>query len=332
MSTLPWHRPAWTRLLDAYHGGRLPHALLLSGPDGIGLGEFASATAAALLCDHPGDALSPCGGCRACILVRAGNHPDILRVWPEEPGKQIRVEEVRDLIGFMQLSSQSGRHKIAIVDPAEALNRSASNTLLKTLEEPPAGSLLILSCHQPGRLPVTVRSRCQQLEIHGDGSPATVTWLQLRLGVDTETATALLVSAGGAPFRAVALAETGALPKQRELMEDLCRLRREPANPVATAQRWAAFGFPEVLIWLAEILRHAAGKRARPSVRDNLSSENGHLQQLADELDLLQLVTAYDVAVRCYQGATGPYNLNRQGLLEEFIVHWQSMGRQDRRQ
>lgn len=331
MSLLPWQQKQWARVAAAVRDGRLPHALLLAGPEGIGLSEFALQVAGALLCQQGTDAAPRCGRCRACILIRAGNHPDILRVGPEEPGKQIRVDEIRALLDFMHLSSQSGRYKAAIIEPADAMNRNAANGLLKTLEEPPAGSILMLCCHQPGRLPITIRSRCQQLDFNGDCGVTTRQWLEQRLEVDASTAATLLQRAGGAPFRAAALAENEALPKQDELIRDLCRLRQQGDNPVPLAQKWEGFGFPAVLVWLLEILRGAIVCKLMPEPPANLSSENGHLQQIADELDLSELVASYDLVLRNYQGATGPFNLNHQGLLEEFIVHWQSIAKSRRR-
>jgi len=331
MSDLPWQQKQWAQLASAAANDRLPHALLLTGPGGIGLTEFALQFAGSLLCQNAGTDARQCGQCRACILVRAGNHPDILRVNPEEPGKQIRVEEIRSLVEFMHLSSHSGHHKVAVIDPADAMNRSAANTLLKILEEPPAGAVMLLCCSQPGRLPITIRSRCRQLAFNGDCGLATREWLAQRLDVDSATAMALLQRAGGVPFRALALAEVEALSKQDTLVQDLCELRQAAANPVALAQKWEAFGFPEVLVWLQEILRNAVVCKLAPGAPGNLSSENGHLQQIADELDLSQLVASYDLALRNYQGATGPFNLNHRGLLEEFIVHWQSTARPSRR-
>lgn len=328
---LPWHGRQWENLGAAVSGGRMPHALLLRGPDGVGLGEFALEFARSLLCDAPTVLGAPCGTCRACVLTLAGNHPDILRVQPEEPGKQIKVEEVRAVLEFMHLTSQSGRNKAAIIEPAEAMNRYAANGLLKTLEEPPPGAILILCCHQPGRLAVTIRSRCQQLEFNGDEGASTRAWLAQRLDLDADSAAALLHRAAGAPFRAVKLAETGALPKQAELLTDLCQLRREADNPIPVAQKWVGLGFPDVLVWLQEILRNAVRYKLSPGMAGNLSSEIGHLQQIADELDLSQLVASHDLALKNYQGATGPFNFNPQGLLEEFIVHWQTIARPRRR-
>ena len=331
MSMLPWQQKQWAQVTTAAGSDRLPHALSLTGPEGIGLTEFALQVAGSLLCQNAGVDSMPCGQCRACVLMRAGNHPDILRVSPEEPGKQIRVDEIRALLEFMHLSSHSGRYKVAIIDPADAMNRTAANTLLKILEEPPSGAVMMLCCRQPGRLPITIRSRCQQLAFNGDCGAATQQWLAQRLEVDIGTAMALLQRAAGVPFRAVALAEIEALSKQDSLLQDLCQLRQTATSPVTLAQQWEALGFPDVLAWLQEILRNAVVRKLVPGAAGNLSRENGHLQQIADELDLSQLMASYDLALRNYQGATGPFNLNHRGLLEEFIVHWQTTARPSRR-
>lgn len=328
---LPWHHRQWEQLDAAVAGGRLPHGLLLTGPDGVGLREFALAFARARLCVQSANGGMACGVCGECLLTGAGNHPDLRHVQPEEPGKQIRVEEVRTLLEFMHLTSKSGHTKIAIIEPAEAMNRNAANALLKTLEEPPPGAILLLCCHEPGRLAVTIRSRCQQLDFHGDRSSRTRDWLAARLGVAGTEAEDLLQRAGGAPFRAVRLKETGALEKQAALLEELCRLRREAGNPIPVAQAWVALGVPDVLVWLQEILRHAVAYKIAPGAAGNLSSESGHLQQIADELDLSQLVASHDLALQGYQRATGTISLGPQALLEEFIVHWQSIAKPRRR-
>jgi hypothetical protein len=141
----------------------------------------------------------------------------------------------------------------------------------------------------------------------------------------------LLLRAGGAPFRAVRRKESDAPAKQAQLLADLCRLRHAPGNPIPVAQAWAGLGMPEVLVWLQEILRQVVALKVAPGTAGNLSRDIGHLQQIADELDLTQIVASHDLALRGYQRATGTISLNPQGLLEEFIVHWQSSARMRRR-
>ena len=111
---------------------------------------------------------------------------------PEETGKQIKVDLIRDLIGFIQLSSQYNRYKICIIEPAEAMNRSSSNSLLKTLEEPPGQSLIILLSYQPSRIPVTIRSRCQHINFSADSSKNTLEWIENNINESKYSAADLL--------------------------------------------------------------------------------------------------------------------------------------------
>ena len=323
---LPWQSPQWRRFLAMAESDRLPHALLLAGPRGIGLAEFAAAITARLHCSQPPGEGIACGTCRSCVLLAAGYHPDLFRAEPEEPGAPVKVEKVRDLIDFIQLSSQYGRYKIAWIHPADAMNRNAANGLLKTLEEPPGRCLLILISHQPSRLPITLRSRCQRLEFHSCRDAAAVEWLVRRLPDPARDAAEILEMAGGAPLLALELADPERLAHHDALLADLLRLRRAPAlDPAQLAEKWLALGAAETLETLSSYLAAAARLKLegeRPE--GGKSNVHKYLQQLADELDLFELVACYDRVAKNRQRATGPFNLNAQGLLEEVIVHWQT--------
>jgi len=141
-------------LTAALASGRLPHALLLHGPAGVGKGDWARRLAAALLCtDH---ARRPCGACAACGRIAHGNAFDLMTLIPD--GAQIKVEQVRALKDLVHSGVRPG---VALVDPADAMNPSTANTLLKTLEEPPPGWTLVLVTARPEAVLATIRSRCQ---------------------------------------------------------------------------------------------------------------------------------------------------------------------------
>ncbi|HNF64555.1 MAG TPA: DNA polymerase III subunit delta', partial [Plasticicumulans sp.] len=159
----PWLRGIWAQLAPALAAGRLPHALLLAGPEGLGKMAFAQALGEALLCESQRPDHHACGHCRACRLLAAGSHPDLHVVVPAEEGKAIRVDAIRELIGFAALTPQFGGRRVLRLAPAELLNVNAANALLKTLEEPAPGSHLILVSARPARLLPTVRSRCQTI-------------------------------------------------------------------------------------------------------------------------------------------------------------------------
>jgi DNA polymerase-3 subunit delta' len=165
------HAPALAAIGGMVRAGA-PHAILLSGPGGVGKTTLAMDLAAGLLCVHPDVAARPCRACRGCRLVDHGDHPDLHRLAPEGPGGQIviggrdaKVRGVRDLIGELVLLPLEGGARVAIVESAHRLNPDAQAALLKTLEEPPAGTTIILCADDEDRLLPTVRSRCARIRL-----------------------------------------------------------------------------------------------------------------------------------------------------------------------
>ncbi|OGT30522.1 MAG: DNA polymerase III subunit delta' [Gammaproteobacteria bacterium RBG_16_51_14] len=317
----------WQHLQHVIKHDRLPHALLLTGADGIGLNDFAIHVVADLLCESRGDKESPCGACKGCHLRQAGNHPDLFLIGLEEKSKQISVEQVRDLIEFMTLKSHAGGYKIAVINPAEAMNRSAANTLLKTLEEPPPQSLLLLLSHRPALLPVTIRSRCQCLVFNGSKSTETIRWLAEQLGETVVDPVLLLSLTGGVPLQAKALIEDGGLECRKMVLADLQTLQRKQADPVKVAERWKEHGTAETLHWLTELIidmvrLKLTGETSRLTNQD----VTDHLQRLIKTLDLKQLVDSHDLAQNNWHQVSGPFNLNSLGLLEEMATHWLNLG------
>src|SRR3569832_1978442 len=180
---LPWHEETWARLLAARRAGRLPHALLLTGPQGMGKQRFAENWMAGLLCEAPDAEGCACGVCRSCQLLAAGNHPDYRQLTPPEEGKVIGVDQVRELIQYVALTPQYGRYKIALIHPADKLNINAANSLLKTLEEPPSHSLLMLVSAPPSRLPLPVLRRGQLVHFPPPPAVAAPGWLATQVTV-----------------------------------------------------------------------------------------------------------------------------------------------------
>ena len=229
----PWLARAREQVAGSLAAGRLPHALLLQGAPGLGKAALADWIARLALCDRPGAA--PCGACTACRLNAAGTHPDLHRVGVAEDRKQIAVDDIRELIAALALKSLRGRRKVAIIDPADALNASGANALLKTLEEPTPGALLILTVARPERLPATIASRCQRIKVTAPERAVALEWLA---GEDAATDWAApLALAGGAPLGALALAAAGAHALEREMAEFPALLSRPDADLVGLAER-----------------------------------------------------------------------------------------------
>jgi len=170
-SPLPWQQERWRQVRGAHAAGRLAHALLLAGPRGVGKGHFAAGLAAFLLCESPEAARKPCGDCRSCVQIAAGFHPNLMRLQPAEDKRDIAIDDVRALLDRLHLSSHYGQAKLAIIEPADALNASGVNALLKTVEEPPPATHLLFVSERWRALPATLRSRCQILRFARPRSP-----------------------------------------------------------------------------------------------------------------------------------------------------------------
>lgn len=289
----PWCAAAWDQLAARAANGTLPHALLLAGPAGLGKRAFADAFVRARLCERPVDG-HDCGHCRACKLLAAGTHPDrIPRVTLEENPKpphklrtEIVVDQVRKLSARLALATQLGGWQIAVIDPAEAMNASAQNALLKTLEEPSAGSLIVLIADQPWRLVPTIRSRCQRVDFIVPPHADALAWLEAR-GV--AHADAALAAAGDNPGQAWLLAEQGGMQRRQDVAHDLLALAAGRAQAREVGKTWAdddpAQRLEQAVRLLAGALQaHAAGE---PS-RFDLKRSDADLMQLAAGADRLR--------------------------------------------
>jgi len=212
-----------------------------------------------------------------------------------------------------------------VLEPAESMTRSAANTLLKTLEEPPPDSLLILISSQPALLPVTIRSRCQHIKIPATSDQQTRDWLQAQAAISAEELEPLLLPGHRGPLKILELIETDILTRQRALLDDLKALRQGRIDPVSTAEKWQSSGMSEVLHCLLLFFAGMSRLKLAAPPAGHKASINRDLQALANGLDLRGLLVCYDLALKGYYGITGPGKLNKQSLLEEIIIQWQSL-------
>jgi DNA polymerase-3 subunit delta' len=214
MPVYPWQSELLKQLSNAR--SRLAHAILLHGNSGIGKYDFAQQLAQSLLCLQPAPNGESCGVCASCGWYLQNNHPDFRLLSPEQDAEdtpesgtgkkgvkktQISVAQVRQLGSFLELSShQSDGLRIVLIHPAEALNAASANGLLKMLEEPPAGVILILVSHQINRLLPTIISRCQKIDMPFPDREVALAWLEQQ-GV--KNAVQLLGYVGGAPLNVI---------------------------------------------------------------------------------------------------------------------------------
>lgn len=283
--------------------GRLHHAWLLTGPEGVGKATFAYRAARRLL-GAPADPRHGILGSDpdhpVSRQVMARSHPDILvleREGPDgKPRKVIPVDDVRRLAEFFSKSPASAPHRVAIVDAADDLNVNAANALLKTLEEPPPRGVLLMVSHSPGRLLPTIRSRCRRLAFHPLSLEGAAAFVRARLEVTEEDALRLSRMAGGAPGKALALAAGQALAMDdaaRALLADLPQLDEAMALSLADRFRGGEgqAQFNLLLDRLADRVHAMSLDRAREGVGalDHWAQAWETLQRLPREVEALNL-------------------------------------------
>jgi DNA polymerase-3 subunit delta' len=320
----PWLEGVWQRLL-ATHLHPAP-ALLLAGPRGVGKGELALAWAQALLCEAPQPDGAACGQCQACHWFGTGGHPDFRLVsLQEKSGKEgetrmataIEVDQAREAVDFVQLSTYRAGFRVVLVDPADSLNLAAANALLKVLEEPPLNTVFVLVSDQPRRLLPTIRSRCTRVEIGMPPADLAAQWL---VGQGVDDAMNLLALSGGTPLDARRWADSGELDERRGVLEGLARPER--LDPVTLGERWKAVS-PQAwhslaYKWLGDLL----AVRLQGNVQFNRDFAEV-LARLGKQADLAKLLAL--ARTQANEGRILAHPLNRALQLEAWLIQYRHL-------
>ena len=314
--TPSWLVPETVRLRGAYAAGRLSHALLFHEAPGAG-GEWLAAWMARLVLCSAGEE-APCGQCASCRRAVQEQHPDLAVVRPLEESTQIRIEQVRELAAELALTAHQGGYKVGILSPADSMNRFAANALLKTLEEPPKGTLLLLVASQPSRLPATILSRCQRVRVRAPEPKEAVAWLEATRGPGEWDK--VLSVLGVAPMAAAA-ADPGTVAEiAAEVRQGLDEAAGGAGDPVATAERWARSELPLRLTcvenWLTERIRNQFGGA---SVFTKVRA-GAHPRGQGQSIDLRRLFLLLDEVRELKSSLEAPINrgLALEGLLRSF--------------
>ena len=223
-------------LRRAWAGGRLHHAYLASGPEGVGKRAVAWALAALVNCEAPvgeGESSDACGRCPSCLKLRAGQHPDVTQVQPD--GRAIKIDQVREIQAATRFRPYEGRARVFIIERAETLRIEAANALLKTLEEPRGDTMFMVISDQPHRLLSTIVSRCQPLRFGALSATEVVSALKAS-GHSAPLDPVLARLASGSVGRALSLAESPVYANRRDIVARWCAL---PSASDAEALGWA---------------------------------------------------------------------------------------------
>ncbi len=273
------------------------HALLLKGTKGIGKFTFARFLAKSLLCMHPDADNAACDKCASCGWFEQQTHPNFAQILPEalsaalndhavhadtsaredaddqtasgkmkkKPGQQISIDQIRRLNDLVYLSGHQDGYKIVLIYPAEAMNPAAANALLKKLEEPPEKTLFILVSHQPRRLPATVRSRCQQINMPIPDADTALRWLKQQTSDSgaAQDMPALSAMTGYAPLSALSFQEN--IKQHQQFIEQISAVQR--FDPLALADSLQNQDLTMTVDWLQKWCYDLASCQATGKVR-----------------------------------------------------------------
>lgn len=262
MKAIPaWFSAAVAEVHAAFDAQRLAHGILIHEDPGAGGLALARWIAQRVNCTAAKNA--PCGECQSCKWIAADQHPDVTRLSPEGDSSQILIQAVRDLAADLSLTAHGSGYKVAIITPAEAMNVFAANALLKTLEEPPARTLVLLVSSQPSRLLATLRSRCSRIRLTGPSREEAASFLEQARGAGPWGEA--LAATGAGPF-ALLEADPAALAQLRT--DTICTMNDVGSGqiqPPAVADRWARGDLAVRLAclesWVTERILENAGIR-----------------------------------------------------------------------
>lgn len=318
----PWNQPLFQQLIA--NRERLPHALLLHGPAGVGKLDMGVALAQWAVCEAPSET-GACGECDACNWFVQGNHPDYRYLQPmqeetDESGKvtkkaskEIKVDQVRETTEFLKLSAHRGGWRVVLIHPAEYMNAATANALLKTLEEPPPRVLLILVSNHLGRLLPTVRSRCRKIAIGLPAPSSALTWMR-QAGVAQPEA--VLAEAGGAPLMAIVYADVERSERRDAFLDLLAKPAQMDVCDVAKTYR---LQLADVWGWLVRWVHDALSQRLAGAAHyfPARGAAIAGLAQQADLAGLLALERELALAGRWLR-----HPLNAALLLESWLIRY----------
>ena len=322
MTLLPWLQPHWQHLCDYNDQNRVPQALLISGNKGLGKLQLATHYTAALLCTNRQQHGVACNHCNSCLLLKAQSHPDFIQLQPEEPGKTITIDQVRQLISRLTLKPQFDQYRVIIIDPAELMNKAAANAFLKYLEEPTERTVMVLITAKPTRLLPTIVSRCQKIVITQPDKFIINSWLKQHT---TDKDVSLLLNlAQNSPLLALDYAEADTLSLRNECFEAWLNISLKRQHPVIVAENWHKLPAPFLLTWLTTWVIDLIKCHYQINT-DALYNPDfkERFQVLVEKIEPKGLYELYDLLLM--RQKLLETSINKQCLFEEILITWANL-------
>jgi len=318
---LPWQQCQWQNLIRTTQQEKLPQALLLAGQAGLGKKLFAQSFAQLILCSQQSILETPCNQCKSCHLYQSQTHPDLKIVIPDDNSRSIKIDQIRDVITFMNQTSQQQGYKIVLIYPAERMNRSAANALLKTLEEPPGEtSLWILVSDQATLLPATIRSRCQRVYFQSPSILDASKWLSENRP-SLNNSSFYLKLCNNAPLAAATFYDEQFGVEVESLFNDLFSVVTNKNNVVAIAKKWSTMNESLLLnmlqIWLIQLIQKYYQVKDS-GVKDSEENAFSHHKIKLQNSNPCKLFKILDFVVENKKYHYANLNINRQLFLESF--------------
>lgn len=321
----PWFNAQWARVTSLYDERKLPHALIINGAKGIGKLHFAGAVAQLVLCQNRQKDVA-CGHCKSCQLFLSSGHPDLYHLSPDDEGGQIKVDQVRDLSQFMQSTAQQGGYRVVILNPAEAMNPSAANALLKTLEEPGDNSLLLLLADQLGQVMPTIKSRCQRIDCPIPDAEIAIAWLQEKLQLEAAAAAQLLNVVHGSVLSALTFKERGDQTLRADFLTGLKSILQQKVTAIDLAPKFIKADPLILLSWLRSMLVDIVKINL---VGDQAKIVNNDMRKMLTTLSkrsqIKKIYTLSDKVQGHREALLAHQNPNKQLLLEDILLDWKNL-------
>lgn len=341
----PWQQPVW----DSLHALRqnMPHAILLHGQAGIGKRDFATLFAQSMLCENPLTQGMPCTACNPCGWFDQYSHPDFRRVRPENledgdtslqdatndqgeesgaadnkktaksskaPSREIRIEQIRALAGFMNISTHRNCKRVVLLYPAESLNHASANALLKTLEEPPAETMILLVSNRVDRLLPTILSRCRKVAMPVPAREQSLAWLASQKVTDAD---AWLDEQSGAPLAALEQFQAGSRQELDDFLQVLARPSREGA--LALAEKTQKTHLSTLVSWLQRWLYDLSSYKLSGRIR-YYPRYRSQLSALAAKVPVAALITG--AATVSQRRAIAEHPLSPKLFIEDMLLDY----------